>query len=85
MKKRKQWKIRLKWTLRRLRRNLRQMMTALCRTEPDSGEQSPEKRKRLMRLGYRILKGLIRILRVILLIRELVRLILKNFQHSAKN
>ena len=89
MKTLKHWKIRLKWMLRRLKRSLRQTDSRMQETRPTPESpkttQPTEDSPRIVRLLYRILRALALILRVGLLIREFLRLILRNFQHSAKN
>ncbi|MDY3863544.1 MAG: hypothetical protein SOZ51_05530 [Eubacteriales bacterium] len=65
------WTVRLKWTVRQLKRRL---------THP-----SPEKRKRLIRLALKGFRLLILALKLLTLIRELFRMIARSFQSSAKS
>ena len=60
------WTVRLKWTVRQLKRRL---------THP-----SPEKRKRLIRLALKGFRLLILALKLLTLIRELFRMIARSFQ-----
>lgn len=77
MKTQTNWTVRIRWTIRRLKRSLAKK-TVL----------TPEERQKLThlaRLANRLTRLLILILRVWLLIRELFRLILRSFQSSGKN
>ena len=77
MKTQTNWTVRIRWTIRRLKRSLAKK-TVL----------TPEERQKLThlaRLAIRLTRLLILILRVWLLIRELFRLILRSFQSSGKN
>ena len=65
------WTVRLKWTVRQLKRRLTRL--------------PPEKRKRLIRLALKGLRLLIFALKLLTLIRELFRMIARSFQSSAKN
>lgn len=77
MKKLKIWKVRLKWTLRNLLRRLRTL-------DPQT-EAEKKRLLRLIRLLRRILSMVILLLRALTLIRELIRLLLRNFQRSGRN
>lgn len=77
MKTQTNWTVRIRWTIRRLKRSLAKK-TVL----------TPEERQKLThlaRLAIRLTRLLILILRGWLLIRELFRLILRSFQSSGKN
>ena len=67
------WIVRLKWTVRQLKRRLTRLPLP------------PEKRKRLIRLALKGLRLLILALKLLTLIRELFRMIARSFQSSAKS
>lgn len=78
MKKLKIWKVRLRWTLRNLSRRLRTL-------DPQTETEKKKRLLRLIRLLRRLLSMVILLLRTLALIRELIRLFLRNFQRSERN
>ena len=78
MKKLRIWKIRLRWTLRKLSRRLQTL-------DPQTNAEAKKRLLRLMRLIRRILQLTVLLLRLLTLLRELIRVILRSFQRSGRS